>query len=539
MGIAKEIIDQESKLRKDRSTYDSHCKEVAELMLPRQDQFFEDRKTEGDKRTEKIISSVAAEALNKFSAAMESILTPRASQWHKLSTGNEELDQIQEVSEYMDSVTKILFKKRYASTANFASQKHEGYMSLGAFGTEVMMTQEDTKNRGIKYMHSHISEHSFMLNDSGIVDKNYRKYKLTARQAAMKWGEDNLHHTIKKAIKNEPHTKFDFIHCVMPNEDMRPSAKDASGMEFTSFHVSVEGSQLLHQGGFRTFPYHIARYVTAPNEKYGRSVAMTALPEVKMVNAMRKTDLRARHQAVSPPLLTSSERGLRRPIMKPDGVNYGALDERGNELIKPFNNQARIDVSNDALSQSYELINDIFLVTLFQILVDTPTMTATEVLQRAQEKGALLSPTAGRQQSEMLGPMIEREIDILNSMGELPPMPQALIDAGGEYEIIYTAPLNVMQKSGEAAAATAVVNDAIPLMELDPSLRHKIDFNEYMNVMRDARGAPAKLFRSDEEIDAINEQEQQQQQIAGVVEAAPQVSGAIKDIAQAEAALSG
>ena len=44
-------------------------------------------------------------------------------------------------------------------------------------------------------------------------------------------------------------------------------------------------------------------------------------------------------------------------------------------------------------------------------------MTATEVLERAREKGALLAPTMGRQQSEALGPMIEREIDILVECG--------------------------------------------------------------------------------------------------------------------------
>ena len=36
------------------------------------------------------------------------------------------------------------------------------------------------------------------------------------------------------------------------------------------------------------------------------------------------------------------------------------------------------------------VINDAFLVTLFQILTETPEMTATEVIERTREKGALL-----------------------------------------------------------------------------------------------------------------------------------------------------
>jgi hypothetical protein len=260
---------------------------------------------------------------------------------------------------------------------------------------------------------------------------------------------------------------------------------------------------------------------------------MAALGEIKMVNAIRKSDLRARHMAIDPPILTSDERAVRRPLIKPGAINHGALDENGNPRIKPYNNLSRIDVSNDAIEQSHQIINDIFLVTLFQILVDSPQMTATEVLQRAQEKGALLSPTAGRQQSEALGPMILREIDILAYSGELPPMPDILREAGGEFEIEYTAPLNVMQKAGEAASTQAVLNDALPLAQIQPDILDNFDFDEYVRIMREARGAPAKLFRSEEEKQQLREAKAQQQQIANVVQAAPSVAGSIKDIAQA------
>ena len=58
-----------------------------------------------------------------------------------------------------------------------------------------------------------------------------------------------------------------------------------------------------------------------------------------------------------------------------------------------------------------------------QILQDNPRMTATEVIERTREKGILLAPTVGRQQSEYLGPLVDREIDVLVEQGLLPPMP--------------------------------------------------------------------------------------------------------------------
>ena len=51
------------------------------------------------------------------------------------------------------------------------------------------------------------------------------------------------------------------------------------------------------------------------------------------------------------------------------------------------------------LDQRHRSINDAFLVTLFQILVDSPSMTATEAMLRSQEKGALLAPTSSRRRN--------------------------------------------------------------------------------------------------------------------------------------------
>jgi replicative superfamily II helicase len=92
------------------------------------------------------------------------------------------------------------------------------------------------------------------------------------------------------------------------------------------------------------------------------------------------------------------------------------VSKEGRELIKPL--PAGSMIANDKLMEMERvIIHDAFLISLFQILVDTPTMTATEVLERAREKGMLLAPTAGRLQAEWLGPMIEREITCSRARG--------------------------------------------------------------------------------------------------------------------------
>ena len=74
-------------------------------------------------------------------------------------------------------------------------------------------------------------------------------------------------------------------------------------------------------------------------------------------------------------------------------------------------------------------------------------MTATEVIERTNEKGILIAPTVGRQQSEYLGPMIHRELDLLSRMKRLPPMPDIIKRNKGEYNVVYTVPARPRARS--------------------------------------------------------------------------------------------
>ena len=55
--------------------------------------------------------------------------------------------------------------------------------------------------------------------------------------------------------------------------------------------MAFEGRTLISESGFESFPYMVSRYVTAPREVYGRSPAMLALPDIKMINEMSDTRL--------------------------------------------------------------------------------------------------------------------------------------------------------------------------------------------------------------------------------------------------------
>jgi hypothetical protein len=57
----------------------------------------------------------------------------------------------------------------------------------------------------------------------------------------------------------------------------------------------------------------------------------------------------------------------------------------------------------------------VFLVSLFKVLSEHPNMTATQVIELVNEKGMLVAPTLGRQHTEYVGGMVERELDLWRS----------------------------------------------------------------------------------------------------------------------------
>jgi hypothetical protein len=529
---ASEIIREHEQMVSDRGIWEAHWREIAERVLPRQNWFAASDKTEGDKKTEKVFDATAGLALERFAAAMESMLTPRTQRWHKLKVRDSELQDNMEIQGYLDAVTNILFQTRYSPKANFASQAHENYMSLGAFGSGAIFI-DDVPNMGIRYKAIHLSEIYFAENFAGVIDKVNRKFDMTARQAAQKWGYDKVSGKIRSALEKNPEQKFEFIHCVKPNEDMKAGRKNYQGMPFASYYIEFDTRTMLSEGGFKSFPYAVSRYVTAPKEVYGRSPAMTVLPDIKMLNEMSKTVIRAAHKIVDPPLLLQEDGVLQAFSARPGALNYGGVDDQGRQVVQPLQTGARVDIGLEMMDQRRKVINDAFLITLFQILVEAPNMTATEAMLRAQEKGALLAPTMGRQQSEMLGPLIERELDILSRSGLLPPMPEALVQLGGEVDIEYVSPLNRAQRAEEGVAILRTLESIAPLAQIDPGVMMVFDPEMIARELAEINGVPAKVLRSREQVDAMKEEQAQAAQAQQLLAAAPVLSSSAKNMADA------
>lgn len=531
---ALSIIKQYEYLYSQQANFRTLWNEIAQFVMPAWDNFVGET-SEGVRRTYRLFDETAVSANERFAAAIQQMTTPQTQRYHKLASTDEHLADDSETQQYLDEVTKILFAARYRVKANFTSQADECYMSLGAFGNFAMFIDE-LPGVGITYRSNPLNELVWSLNHVGLVDTVFRKFKYTAKQALQHWGK-SCPKIIQEDFLKSPFKEFEFLHCVGPNPERIMGGFGAKGMAFTSWYIFLGAEKpVMEYRGYRTFPYAIGRYRMAPREHYGRSPASVALPAIRTLNEQKKTLLRAGQKMVDPPILLAEEGVLTAFNQRSGAVNYGMVSDDGKALAVPFQTGGNIPLGIELMQEEKGAINDAFLTTLFQILVQNPNMTATEALIRLQEKGMLIAPAGSRLQSEFLGPLIERELDILHTAGQLPPPPRQLIEAGGRYKVEYLSPLN---RAMRAEDATAIMNTAQAvgvLAQLQPSVVHVVDWDAAAREVAEINGLPAKLLLDQESVDAIREDQQQQQQAAGLAQAAPGLSQAALNLAKAQQA---
>lgn len=525
------ILRRQGEMESDRATFEGHWQEITERCMPRGSNWFGGSKTQGDKRTEKMFDSTASLALGRFAAAMESISTPRAERWHKLSP-QFPLSEDRDTKVWLEEINEQLFRVRYAADSGFATQATELYTSLGAIGTGAMFLDDDP-GRGLRYRTFHMSKIFIAEDHQGRIDTVHRMDEMTARQLVQEFGEKKLTDKVLEAYGRSPDTKFRVLHCVQPSAEVQYGKLGREGMPFSSVYVLADEKHIIEEGGYQEFPYMIARYVVATGEVYGRSPAMDALPDIKVLNEIEKTTLRTGQRIADPPLLVGENVS---PFqIRPGSLVPGGLDVQGRAMVSPLQTGANFPLTLEMAERRRRSINDHFLVTLFQILAEAPaTMTATEVLQRAQEKGALLAPAAGRLQSEFLGPLVTREIGIIARRGALPPPPESWLKAGGAgYEIVYTSELSRAQKAGQGVGIMRTFEAITPIAQVDPTVLDRIDADEALKVLADVNGVPAKVLRSDEAVKALRGQRAQAEQASQALQAAETASNSAKNMAQA------
>jgi hypothetical protein len=155
---------------------------------------------------------------------------------------------------------------------------------------------------------------------------------------------------------------------------------------------------------------------------------------------------------------------------------------------------------------------------------------------RAQEKGQLIGPTGARIESEFLSNMLYRELDILAAAGQLPQMPEQLMERGGLFEIEYDSPLSRAREAEGGVAILRTFEQLAPIAQVaGPSVYKRFNVDKISEELARLNGMPAKLLYTDDEMEEIDAAAAEQAELQQILQAAPVAASAAKDIAQASA----
>jgi hypothetical protein len=502
-NLARQLKDNLSRLMEKRSNWESHWQEVADYMLPRKAEITKQRAS-GDKRNISIFDATPIHALELLAASLHGMLTSSANRWFSLRFKETELNDSDEAKEWLEDATQRMYD--VIAKSNFQQEIFECYHDLIAFGTACLMIEEDDEDT-LNFSARHIKEIYIQENKKGYVDTIYRKFKMPAQAVLDKFGMENVSKEVLNSAKKNPFDDLTIIHVVRPRLEFDPKKKDKKNMPFQSIYYEESTGHIIMIGGFKENPYVIPRYLKASTEIYGRSPGMNALPDVKVLNKMVENSLKAAAKQIDPPLLIPDD-GMLAPIrMAPGSINYYRAGSR--DRIEPLNINANTSITLNSENQRREAILKMFHVDQL-VITENRNMTATEVLQRQEEKMRILGPVLGRLQSELLSPMIIRIFNIMlrNNLFQMAPA----ILRSQELNIEYVSPIALAQKSSELQSIMRGLElfgsmaQAMPVMDY-------IDENGLIKQLINILGLPAKMIKSDAEVQQIREERAQQQQM--------------------------
>jgi hypothetical protein len=501
-SLAKQLKDNLSRLMEKRSNWENHWQEVSDYMLPRKAEITKER-ARGDKRHTLIFDATAIHALELLAASLHGMLTSSANKWFSLRFKETELNSLDEAKEWLEDATSRMYD--VIAKSNFQQEIFECYHDLIAFGTSCLMIEEDQDDI-INFSARHIKEIYIQENKKGFVDTIYRRFKMPAQAVADKFGIDNVSKEISNKIKKTPFDDVELVHVVRPRYDFDPQKLDKKNMPFQSIYFEYGSGHIIKIGGFKENPYVIPRYLKASTEVYGRSPGMNALPDVKVLNKMVENSLKAAAKQIDPPLLIPDD-GMLAPVrMSPGSINYYRAGSR--DRIEPLNINANNATTLNSENQRRDAIVKMFHVDQL-VISENRNMTATEVVQRQEEKMRILGPVLGRLQSELLSPLIIRIFNILLRNGLFLPAPEIL--RSQELNIEYVSPMALAQRSQELQSIMRGLElfgsmaQAMPVMDY-------IDENGFIKQVIDILGLPAKMIKSDAQVQEIRQQRAAQEQ---------------------------
>lgn len=528
------VLTRFSNLESKRRPFEGKWQEIANYILPTDEDFYTTNYFGYRVRTERY-DNTAEKACEDLASGLQGYLTSPSDRWFELTLDNPRvLEKDLAARAHIQYIEDLMYHVFQSPLMKFYPNTHELYIDVSGIGTGVMLIEEKIDQALIRYKTIPLSECYIDENAFGTVDTLFRKFSYSARQVLQLFGNNiplKEKAELEERVLKKPNEEIELIHGVFPREDFDKTKWDNKNMPFCSIYIWKEKKIILNESGYREFPYVVPRWYTKSRKVYGRSPGFGALPDTKVLNEMCKTTLKGAQKSVDPPMQAPDDGFMTKIDIRPGKVNYYRAGLGDNQVIKPIQSGANVQIGLEMEERRRVAIKTRFYNDLMQE-DKRAEMSATESLQREEARMRLMAPQLGRLHVEFLGPLLLRTYNILKRSGLIPEAPQSI--KGRIIKPNYVSPLARAQKMVQATHVQRMFEQIGQYAQIAPEMFDKIDSDGLVNWLTYLHGAPVQILRTDDAVAQLRKARQEQTQQAQGIALAEQGSKALANLSKAQ-----
>lgn len=529
--MKKELEQRWVTLKGERSTWYPHWQELARQIRPRGNRFLAEDANKGWGLNEFIINSTPTFAARTLAAGMMSATSSPSRPWFRLTTPRLGLDEVQSVKEWLRLVEDVFrIAMARSNTYNAFAEVHS---DLAVPGTAVLYVEAD-EHQVLRCYVLPIGSYTLACDASGRVDTLFHEMQMTVRQLVERFTLDNVSTNVATLYKNDKYeTWVKVLHVVIPNEDYQEGAAGMAGKKYCSIWMEQGGDadKLLRCSGYDKQPFMAPRWAVTGEDVYGRSPAMDVLGDCKALQVLELSLAKLVEKSVNPPMVAPAGVEQWEASLLPGSVTHvpegSAHSYAPAQVVAP----ASIAECRQAIAEITQRIRQGFFADLWLMLSEaTGKMTATEVLERREEKLLQLGSVLERLSNELFDGFFEILFGILQDRGEIPPAPPEL--QGTELRVEYLNVMATAQKLQGAIGVEKLSGFVAQLAPINPDSLDVIDFDQAIQELGGMYGVPPVMVRPDDAIDNIRKARAQAQQKAAALAQAQQAAETTKTLGQ-------
>jgi len=461
-------------------------------------------------------NKTAYDAVRKAASGFHAKGTSPSRKWFELSSKN--LDALDEDSKkWLKSQSNKMLG--YFSRNNVYGTIFEVYIDLLVFGSACLILHDQDK-KGIFLEHVDVGQFYWDIDHFNNVDTFCRKVKFTIRQLEQRFGYDALCESSKEKFDNKKfNDTVDVFQWIMPRRDYEPDKDNVKLKKYAEYWYEDSNNEyLLFETGYDYFPVLTPRFGVRPGCVYGYSPGMYTLGDILTLEHAIEKRGHVLDLLVSPPISVPNEMGNQGLRFEPgavfvspmtgNGVNVLQAGGNGIQAIQMFVDETRKEIQSGFFADVFMMIQ----------LADKDNMKAAEVIERREEKMAMIGPAIEYIVSDFIKPLVEKTFHIMMSSGLFDEPPESFTNKADKlgFDVEFLSPLLAAQRANDIQAINGFIQNVAALGS--EQAIDRIDIDNTITALADLHNPPREVLRSKEDADKLREQRQQmiqaQQQMA-------------------------